>query len=134
MISHILLDIEGTTCPVSFVTETLFPYAQLALKDFLERHKDDPSISRLINNAEDEWMQDQDKQSAALRYSSEEIEQPKHIKIESYLQLLIASDKKSTALKDIQGKVWKEGYTTGKITSELFEDAYKSLKKWHKQC
>jgi enolase-phosphatase E1 len=57
MISHILLDIEGTTCPVSFVTETLFPYAQSALKDFLERHKDDPSISRLINNAEDEWMQ-----------------------------------------------------------------------------
>jgi enolase-phosphatase E1 len=54
MISHILLDIEGTTCPVSFVTETLFPYAQLALRDFLKRHKDDPSISRLINNAEDE--------------------------------------------------------------------------------
>ena len=133
MISHILLDIEGTTCPVSFVAETLFPYAQLALKDFLERHKDDPSISRLINNAEDEWMQDQDKQSTALRHSSEKIQQAKHLKIESYLQLLIASDKKSTALKDIQGKVWKEGYTTGKISSELFEDAYKGLKKWHKQ-
>ena len=133
MISHILLDIEGTTCPVSFVAETLFPYAQLALKDFLERHKDDPSISRLINNAEDEWMQDQDKQSATLRHSSEKIQQPKHLKIESYLQLLIALDKKSTALKDIQGKVWKEGYTTGKITSELFEDAYEGLKKWHEQ-
>ena len=26
-ISHVLLDIEGTTCPVSFVTGTLFPYA-----------------------------------------------------------------------------------------------------------
>jgi enolase-phosphatase E1 len=64
MISHILLDIEGTTCPVSFVTETLFPYAQSALRDFLERHKDDASISRLINNAEDEWMQDQDEESA----------------------------------------------------------------------
>jgi enolase-phosphatase E1 len=93
MISHILLDIEGTTCPVSFVTETLFPYAQLALRDFLKRHKDDPSISRLINNAEDEWMQDQDKQSATLRHSSEKIQQPKHLKIESYLQLLIALDK-----------------------------------------
>ena len=133
MISHILLDIEGTTCPVSFVTETLFPYAQLALKEFLERLKDDPSISRLINNAEDEWMRDQDEQSTTLRQSSEKIQQPKYLKIESYLQLLIASDKKSTALKDIQGKIWKEGYTAGKITSELFEDAYEGLGKWHRQ-
>ena len=133
MISHILLDIEGTTCPVSFVTETLFPYAQSELKDFLERHKDDASISRLINNAEDEWMQDQDEESTTLRQQSEKIQQPKYLRVESYLQLLIALDKKSTTLKDIQGKVWKEGYTTGKITSQLFEDAYKSLKKWHKQ-
>ena len=133
MISHILLDIEGTTCPVSFVTEDLFPYAQSALKDFLERHKDDASISRLINNAEDEWMQDQDEESTTLRQQSEKMQQPKYLRVESYLQLLIALDKKSTTLKDIQGKVWKEGYTTGKITSHLFEDAYKSLKKWQKQ-
>ena len=112
MISHILLDIEGTTCPVSFVTETLFPYAQSALKDFLERHKDDASISRLINNAEDEWMQDQDEESTTLRQQSEKTQQAKYLRVEAYLQLLIALDKKSTTLKDIQGKVWKEGYTT----------------------
>jgi methionine salvage enolase-phosphatase E1 len=41
MISHILLDIEGTTCPVSFVTETLFPYAKSELKGFLDRHRND---------------------------------------------------------------------------------------------
>ena len=111
MISNILLDIEGTTCPVSFVTETLFPYAQSALKDFLERHKDDASIIRLINNAEDEWMQDQDEESTTLRQQSEKMQQPKYLRVESYLQLLIALDKKSTTLKDIQGKVWREGYT-----------------------
>ena len=81
MISHILLDIEGTTCPVSFVTEALLPYAQSALKDFLERHKDDASISRLINNAEDEWMQDQDEESTTLRQQSEKMRQPKYLKI-----------------------------------------------------
>ena len=133
MISHILLDIEGTTCPVSFVTETLFPYAQSALKDFLERHKDDASISRLINNAEDEWMQDQDEESTTLRQQSEKMQQAKYLRVEAYLQLLIAFDKKSTTLKDIQGKIWKEGYTTGKISSELFEDAHENLKRWHKQ-
>ena len=38
-ISHLLLDIEGTTCPVSFVAEVLFPYATARLNSFLqERH------------------------------------------------------------------------------------------------
>ena len=133
MISHILLDIEGTTCPASFVTSILFPFAQSELKNFLERGKNNPSISRLIKNAEEEWIQDNDKDSTTLRRQIEQLEQPKYLKIAAYLQLLISSDRKSTALKDIQGKIWREGYTTGRISSELFEDAYKSLKKWHKQ-
>jgi len=33
----ILLDIEGTTTPIAFVTETLFPYARARLGAFLER-------------------------------------------------------------------------------------------------
>ena len=34
----ILLDIEGTTTPIAYVTETLFPYARMHLGAFLERH------------------------------------------------------------------------------------------------
>ncbi|MDA7437383.1 acireductone synthase [Synechococcus sp. AH-601-P06] len=133
MISHILLDIEGTTCPVSFVTETLFPYAKLELKSFLDRHKKDPLTNQLIDNADNEWIQDKSEDSTRLRHQSEKGQQTKHLKIEAYLQLLIETDKKSTTLKDIQGKIWKEGYTTGRISSELFEDAHENLKRWHKQ-
>jgi enolase-phosphatase E1 len=133
MISHILLDIEGTTCPVSFVTETLFPYAKSELKSFLDRHKKDPLINQLIDNADNEWIQDKSEDSTRLRHQSEKGQQTKHLKIEAYLQLLIETDKKSTTLKDIQGKIWKEGYTTGRISSELFEDAHENLKRWHKQ-
>ena len=133
MISHILLDIEGTTCPVSFVTDTLFPYAKSELSNYLEHHQSDPSICELINNAEAEWINDKDKASIRLRQELKESKQPKHLKIGAYLQLLISSDKKSTALKDIQGKIWKAGYTTGSITSEIFEDAHENLKKWHKK-
>jgi enolase-phosphatase E1 len=133
MISHILLDIEGTTCPVSFVTETLFPYAKSELKSFLDRHRKDPIINQLIDNADNEWMHDNSKDSARLRHQLEKGQQTKYLKIEAYLQLLIETDKKSTTLKDIQGKIWKEGYTTGRISSELFEDAHENLKRWHKQ-
>ena len=133
MISHILLDIEGTTCPVSFVTETLFPYAKSELKSFLDRHRNDPIINKLIHNAEDEWIKDNSEDSTRLRHESEKGQQTKRLKIEAYLQLLIEAVKKSTTLKDIQGKIWKEGYTTGRISSELFEDAHENLKRWHKQ-
>jgi enolase-phosphatase E1 len=133
MISHILLDIEGTTCPVSFVTSTLFPYASAALSDFLERHKKNDSVIQLIDAAEAEWIKDFDDESMELRSRTEHSMKPKYLRIGSYLQLLISSDKKSTALKDIQGKIWREGYETGRIRSVLFKDATESLKRWHKK-
>ena len=77
MISHILLDIEGTTCPVSFVTETLFPYAKSELKSFLDRHRNDPIINELIHNAEDEWIKDNSEDSTRLRHQSEKGQQTK---------------------------------------------------------
>ena len=33
----ILLDIEGTTTPIAFVTDTLFPYARAHVREYLER-------------------------------------------------------------------------------------------------
>jgi len=46
-ITHLLLDIEGTTCPVSFVAEELFPYARAALPEYLARHGDDAEVAAL---------------------------------------------------------------------------------------
>ncbi|KAI7115577.1 hypothetical protein KC352_g34303, partial [Hortaea werneckii] len=40
-VQNILLDIEGTICPISFVKDTLFPYAIKALPDVLARKWDD---------------------------------------------------------------------------------------------
>ena len=88
MISHILLDIEGTTCPVSFVTDILFPYAKSELINFLERHQDNPSISQLVNDAEAEWNDDKDKASISLRHDLEESKQPNYLKVGAYLQAL----------------------------------------------
>jgi enolase-phosphatase E1 len=35
-ISVVLLDIEGTTTPITFVKDVLFPYARSHLKQYLE--------------------------------------------------------------------------------------------------
>ena len=49
MIQVILLDIEGTTCPVDFVAKTLFPYAQVHLSQTLEEEKNEPRITKIIH-------------------------------------------------------------------------------------
>ena len=58
MISHILLDIEGTTCPVSFVSDVLFPYATDNIKRFAEQHHNRDDIKKIFNQARDELSND----------------------------------------------------------------------------
>jgi enolase-phosphatase E1 len=109
------------------------PLCEIRIKKFSRSPQKRSIINQLIDNADNEWIQDNSEDSTRLRHQSEKEQQVKHLEIEAYLQLLIETDKKSTTLKDIQGKIWKEGYTTGRISSELFEDADENLKRWHKQ-
>ena len=37
---HLLLDIEGTTCPVSFVSDVLFPFAKQEVSQYIKQHWD----------------------------------------------------------------------------------------------
>ncbi|KZR67764.1 MULTISPECIES: acireductone synthase [Prochlorococcus] len=129
MITHILLDIEGTTCPTSFVSSTLFPYANSHLEGFLNEHRENNEIQSLIDEAWHEWKADHDQSSKdllskALRENSSEIEN-----ICGYLQHLITIDRKSSALKDLQGKIWREGYEEGDISSSLYPETIEVLSK-----
>ncbi len=46
----ILLDIEGTTTPVEFVYQTLFPYASRKLESFLRENSQHEGIQSLIQD------------------------------------------------------------------------------------
>ena len=65
-ITHILLDIEGTTCPVSFVAEVLFPYASSSLQRYLEEHQDEAEIKSLLQGVEVAWKEDVHPEAIAL--------------------------------------------------------------------
>jgi len=40
----------------------------------------------------------------------------------SYLEWLMDRDSKATPLKSIQGRIWEDGYNSGDLRSEVFED------------
>jgi len=116
-----LLDIEGTTTPVDFVTKTLFPYARAAMADFLLSGDDGlpEDLAALSAEYEQEsgdrpdWP-DRPSASGAL----------------GYLQWLIDSDRKSTGLKSIQGRIWHEGYTSGRLRGVVYADVWPAVKRW----
>jgi enolase-phosphatase E1 len=132
-ISHVLLDIEGTTCPVTFVAEILFPYASANLAPYLKTHQEDVSVRALIQELEIFWQQDKDQQARDLFSSYRQSGERGAEGILAYLKLLIQSDRKVTPLKDLQGKIWAEGYAKGDLIGPIFDDVPPSLRHWQQQ-
>lgn len=110
----ILLDIEGTTTPIAFVYDVLFPFARRHAAGYL-KHAD---LASLKLEHEEDLLQDHDPPP----WSSEPV---------AYVHWLMDRDRKSAALKDIQGKIWLEGYQSGELYGEVFQDVPPALERWH---
>ena len=88
----VLLDIEGTTTPIAFVTRTLFPYARAHLSGFLEREGRGGETGAFL--------------------------------------ALMDRDSKTPELKELQGRIWDEGYRTGTLAGDVFEDVPPAFARW----
>ncbi|PJZ83094.1 acireductone synthase [Leptospira harrisiae] len=132
-IKHNLLDIEGTTAPIAFVHQVLFPYAKKHITRFLK----DFQFSELQRKE----IQSEFEKDSALReesFLSRFFKSNSHTKMEtivfsqdlipSYFEYLIEKDRKFGPLKEIQGKIWKEGYESGEIKSIVYSDVPGFLK------
>jgi enolase-phosphatase E1 len=122
-----LLDIEGTTAPISFVYETLFPHARAHLKQFLEEHAEDEELHQDLELLIKE-NQSEKSNAAPLISEVRSISQAY-----DYLIWLMGEDRKSPALKSIQGKIWAQGYASGQLKSILFADVPSALERWHSE-
>ncbi len=120
MTKAILLDIEGTTTPLSFVHDTLFPYARARVPGFVLDNFSDLKFE--IEQLEEEREND-DAYAGELRADSQN-------SVSDYLRSLIDRDRKSTPLKTIQGLIWKQGYESGELVSPVFADVPDALKRW----
>ena len=119
MIRAILLDIEGTTTPIAFVHEVLFSYAREHVKDFLANNADADDVRADIARLHEERAADVSNG-----------QQPPELLAE-YVEWLIARDRKSTGLKSLQGKIWRQGYTRGSLKSQVYADVPPAFARWH---
>ena len=123
MLKAILLDIEGTTTPIDFVHKTLFPFAKAKIGGFIEQNF--AVIQDEIEQLKTEYKKDFAEQiyGRDFRASSPE-------SVTNYLKFLIESDRKSTPLKSLQGKIWQKGYESGELESVMFEDVPSAFERW----
>ncbi|MFN3311026.1 MAG: acireductone synthase [Thermomonas sp.] len=115
MTTAILTDIEGTTSPIAFVREVLFPYARARLPAFVRTHGGAPEVRR--------WLD-----TVATEISAGTCDDG--VLIET-LQGWIDQDRKHTALKALQGMIWEAGYRSGDFTAPLYPDVLPALQGWH---
>jgi len=127
-LQHVLLDIEGTTCPVSFVGEVLFPYAKQKMPAFLADQAENPIVQELLIQVFEAWDKDTDNEAAALRQRYGEKDFKAAV---SYLIWLIEKDRKLTPLKELQGLIWRQGYDQGLLKAPLYADVPEALERWH---
>ncbi len=121
----ILLDIEGTTTPIDYVVEILFPFAQAYVESFLEAHPQDQAVEADLMGLRQDYEAD-----VALGLSVPEWKDGSMIAAVAYINHLIAIDRKSTGLKSLQGKIWEQGYQDGRLRSQVFSDVKKAFVRW----
>ena len=114
MIEAIVTDIEGTTTPIAFVAETLFPYARQALPDFVAAHRDRPDVAE---------------QLAATRALAGAPDLS-DAAVTALLIQWVDEDRKATPLKILQGLIWVEGYEAGAFQGQLYDDVPPLLHAW----
>ena len=132
-VRHLLLDIEGTTCPASFVSEILFPFARESLPRFITDNHEESKVREILNAAQREWDEDNSAASHELRKEQASNKNEAYTGLIEYLLHLIKIDRKSTALKDLQGMIWLMGYQQGELKAELFPETAECIQHWTRE-
>jgi enolase-phosphatase E1 len=113
-IRAILIDIEGTTSDIRFVHQVLFPYSRQRLPAFIETHRDLIEVQH--------WLSEAAREAGLIEASLQEI-----------IELLLGwidADRKSTALKALQGLIWRDGYAVGDFVAQVYADVAPALRAW----
>lgn len=101
----VITDIEGTTTPIAFVRDTLFPFARARMAAFAATEAASAHIAEVADMAPGRPPVD-----TLLRWMDE--------------------DAKVTPLKALQGLIWDAGYADGTLKGALYPDVAPALRRW----
>jgi enolase-phosphatase E1 len=112
-IGAVILDIEGTTTPISFVHEVLFPYARERMAAAVEGSWGEAWLVEVASGLVEELAS----YEGAPRVVASEARS-----VVAGLLWLMDGDVKSRWLKEIQGRIWRGGYEDGSLKGVVWPD------------
>lgn len=127
----ILLDIEGTTTPIAFVYDVLFPFVRTRVEDFLTRSWTSAACQLVVAQLREEYSRD--RAAEALPPWVDDPPASQMASVVAYTRWLMDRDRKSTALKALQGLIWEEGYRSGELEGVVFPDVRPAFERWQAQ-
>ncbi|XP_054999573.1 enolase-phosphatase E1-like [Sorex araneus] len=126
--------VKGTTTPIAFVKDILFPYIRENVQEYLQTHWEEEEcqqdVSLLRKQAEEDWQLDGAVPIPAAGGSGGEEPAQLMQAVVDNVCWQMSLDRKSTALKQLQGHMWRAAFTAGHVKAEFFEDVVPAVKKW----
>ncbi|PWT87688.1 MAG: acireductone synthase [Acidobacteria bacterium] len=104
----VVCDIEGTTTSLAFVQQVLFPLSRKEIGAFVDSNWESELIGKL--------------RPEISPFTKENVIQTLHSWIDS--------DLKHPVLKEIQGRIWKNGFESGEIRGHVYPDVPENFRKW----
>lgn len=126
----VICDIEGTTSSISFVKDTLFPYALKNVEEYLKANWNEDATKTVVAALREQAEEDKKAEvEGALTIPAGDSEDiiPDIVK---YVEWQTSRDAKTGSLKTLQGLVWAKGYKDGSIKGHVYEDVSKALEQW----
>lgn len=126
----ILVDIEGTTTSVSFVKDVLFPYVRENLNKYIESKWEDEEFKKDFEKLKEQAKKDEeDKVDGVVPIAGANTDEEKKSLVKNILWQM-DGDRKTGALKQLQGHIWREAYNSGAVKAHVYEDVPKALEAW----
>lgn len=145
----ILCDIEGTTTAITFVKDVLFPYVREHLREYLrttwtssqtrediaclwaqysldcQTAKTETTDPQFPAGLSDFGHFSEEQTSASTANNETTIEA-----ISSYVFWAMDRDRKTTALKQLQGNIWRSGYQGGALKAHVYDEVPAKFRQW----
>lgn len=121
----LLLDIEGTITSISFVKDTLFPFVKEVLRDYIEKNWEDDDFQLDLELLRSQSIMDSNLEGFVPISSDDNAKES----VINNVLWQMSTDRKTTALKQLQGHIWVDGYESGLLKGHLYEDVLPVLNK-----
>jgi methylthioribulose 1-phosphate dehydratase/enolase-phosphatase E1 len=135
---YVLLDIEGTTTPITFVKDTLFPYSAANMASFLQAQWASAAVTAAVQQlqalaAEDVAAGKSTDAASGLASADLSAEATARPAAVAFALLCIEQDRKVTPLKQLQGLIWEAAYRAGSIKGTVYDDLIPRLEGWARE-